>query len=456
MRRQMNKHYLLIFVIVFVIFFGIIFSISKQVKIEQNERDHEENIEKNNIENENENTVILTDSEEAGEKQSVGFDEDINEIYHKFLAGEDGAVFMSNGDTLWMSGTVSKDGTNNNTQAGLKYSFYDSDQDGLDELHVKTADSYYILKKQNEKIVVWADLPVDYEPLNTGNLFSWVKKDTVSDKEEYRYCLLFPNGEIAWETSFSRIKNEYYFENVQVTKEQWKGMTDYFLTMGSFEIVWNENNESLIFEIHEKEEEAFVALEKSEQEKIRKEAISLYEEFIRGDYSITYSPNQNSEKLNIDLKYYTDVTGEPNKHYFTQYAYFDGDKDGLEELHILSERYYDIIKYQDGELVIDELSEEIDRDYTLLNNGAYLYQKDLDVWGARNFSIYGDKGKTILEISFNMRCPEGYIFPSEESQIIYYYLGAEVTKEQYEELIQPILDIGTEKIGWVNISQGTY
>lgn len=448
---KMNKHHILKFAVALVTLFGIIFLIYQPIKIGQNERYNEGNLQNNKTEKKNEKTFVLTDLLEEAGKQPIVPGDEINEFYHKFLTGEEGATFMLNGDVLWMSEIDSKDKSNSNIQVDLKYVFFDSDQDGIDELHIKSTSCYYILKEQDEKLVVWANLPVDYEPLNADNLFCWLKKDDVSDKEEYSYCVLFPNGEIAWEVSFSRIKNDYYFENVQVTKEQWKGMTEYFLAMGSCEIIWNEVNENMICEIHEKEENEFVLLKKSEQEKIEKEAISLYEEFIRGDYSIKCSNGQNSEEFYIDINYYTDVTGEPNKHYFTQYAYFDSDKDGIKELHILSERYYDIIKYLDGELVIDKLSEEIDRDYILLNNGAYLYQKNVDVWGARNYSIFGDKGKTILVISFNMTCPEGYIFPPEESKIIYNFLGTEVTKQQYEELTQRILDIGAEKVGWTII-----
>lgn len=385
---------------------------------------------------------------EAVKKENVEettiVDEYNDNLYDLFLNRNNTALFLYSGDTLQIKKKLDKENVEDSDI--IQFVFSDIDKDGIEELHVKSKDAYYILKEQDNQLVIWAEMPLDYEPLRENFFLSYSKEDT---DEEYRYSVLNPNGEIAWELSFSNRENRYYCEEVEVSKEQWTEMTEDFFGMTKLE--WSEAEEGSTFEFQIEGAES--VFEDENKKADREKAKQLYDRFINGEYVVEY--NANSEPRYFDIAYFTDVTGEPDKHYFCRYAYFDADQDGIEELHIESARYYCVFSYENGELHYDDINNEIDRDFILLNNGSYLYIRDLDTYGCRYFTIYGRNQQVILSVNFNMECPVGTIFSqAEESDITYTFLGAEVSKEQYDALTERYYNIGSDKIPWVVLYDG--
>lgn len=393
--------------------------------------DKEAGIEKETVKKENvEETIIVNEYNDN--------------LYDLFLHGNTAALFLHSGDILQIKKDLGKE--NGEKSDIIQFASSDIDQDGIEELHVKSKDAYYILKEQDNQLVVWTEMPLDYEPLKENFFLSYSKEDT---GEEYRYSVLDSNGKIAWELSFSNSENRYYCEQVEISKEQWTEMTEDFLGMTKLE--WSEAEEGSTFEVQI--EGAEPIFEDENKEVDREKAKQLYDRFINGEYVVEY--NANSEPHYFDIAYFTDVTGEPDKHYFCRYAYFDADQDGIEELHIESARYYHVFSYQNGELQYDDINNEIDRDFILLNNGGYLYIRDLDTYGCRYFTIYGINQQVILSVSFNMECPVGKIFSqAEENDISYFFLGAKVSKEQYDALTERYYNIGSDKIPWVVLYDG--
>lgn len=98
---------------------------------------------------------------------------------------------------------------------------------------------------------------------------------------------------------------------------------------------------------------------KSKVEKV----MMLYNDFISGEINFNA---YNLEEMSIP-------TGEPEKRYYTDYAIVDSNGDGLPELHIRSGREFRVFLYKNGEIVHTYASFSRPFQYTLRNDGTFLF-----------------------------------------------------------------------------------
>lgn len=367
-------------------------------------------------------------------------DKTSNNLYELFLTGNKGAIFEENGDVL----KVEKLSSPSKDTSDINYAYSDIDLDGTDELHVKWKDVYYILKEKKDHLVVWAELSVAYEPVEGGGLLY----NTRNQGEENRYCVLSSDGKLIWEVCFLENQGRYFCDNVEISEEQWNKMSESIRNMTR--ISWIKADQTGVLEICEGEGREIISEHNAEKAAERDRALQLYDSFVSGNYVVKYDNGIN--EIKYDMSSFTDVTGEPEKHYATRVAIVDIDHDKIEELCVENPREHCVFRYSDGELIRSNISEQINRYSMLMNNGGYLLECDQNNYGIRTYSIYGREGQLLLEVDFSMECPADEIFvQAEESDITYTFMGTEVSKEQYDALTKRYYDIGTDQILWKSI-----
>lgn len=173
-------------------------------------------------------------------------------------------------------------------------------------------------------------------------------------------------------------------------------------------------------------------------------ALHHYERFLQGEESA------NDGQETIDIDFITKPTGEPDKHYSSEYVFWDSDRDGIPELHVRSARYYFIIKYQNGEL---EVWKELSRNYDLLNNGALLetYEFSVPRYETYTYVIAAPDGSDAWKLQFSTFDANCNYTHDEYDE--YYFAGIQVTKEQWEALAERYLTI--ESAEWITIYEET-
>ena len=90
----------------------------------------------------------------------------------------------------------------------------------------------------------------------------------------------------------------------------------------------------------------------------------LYSDFISGKI------NFNS----YNLEDMATPAGEPEKRYHTDYVIIDSNEDGIPELHIRNGREFRVFSYKEGEIVNIYLGSFYPTQYTLRNDGTFLYR----------------------------------------------------------------------------------
>ena len=183
------------------------------------------------------------------------------------------------------------------------------------------------------------------------------------------------------------------------------------------------------------EDNALSVLENFDEKNEIKKVIEVYDEFLSG--------LRQSEE-GIDIKYLTIPTGETDRRYGTDYAYFDSNRDGLPELHVRSRNYY-IFTYRDNKLVIWS-SFVSSTYYYALNDGAFMsYCVGVSGDDVYEYFVNDYFGEIICTTHFSKR--EGY--DSDLFKDFYMFNGVDVTKEIWEKLTEPYLSTdenGVKKI----------
>lgn len=162
----------------------------------------------------------------------------------------------------------------------------------------------------------------------------------------------------------------------------------------------------------------------------------------------------NGEKITADGMSIDEIiipTGEPERRYFTDYTFFDSDEDGFVELHVRSARYYYIIDCEKGGLRTWKF---LDPRTELLNNGDFLY---IHVGGAPLHYNYqyikvNKEGETIWSISF--ACYDDDLDGQFDEKDTYYNENnEEMSYEEWLELKQKYIDVGTDDICWITLTE---
>ena len=176
---------------------------------------------------------------------TVGIDEEeaIN-IYMDFLSG---SRKLDNVHIDELTIPTGEEGRRYSTE----YAFQDSNDDGISELHINSARYYYVFSFRNGDPYVWKNFTgMDCFPLKDGGFIMWsigMFKDDL-----YTYCKYDCTGQEICSVSFSwddlndngihDEKDEYLFEDTNVTQDQWNNLTREYLYQDE-EGVWRITNE---------------------------------------------------------------------------------------------------------------------------------------------------------------------------------------------------------------------
>lgn len=125
-----------------------------------------------------------------------------------------------------------------------KYAIFDSNFDGIPELHLKSARYYYILSHKDNELFIWKDFSPNphYYPLKNGTFMMYNPRSGPMH-DDYNYFALDFLGNIVWSLSFSRYdrnqngfydeNDEYFHDGVEVTKNIWDDLTKTYFTVNS-------------------------------------------------------------------------------------------------------------------------------------------------------------------------------------------------------------------------------
>lgn len=183
------------------------------------------------------------------------------------------------------------------------------------------------------------------------------------------------------------------------------------------------------------------------EKNIEEKGMEFYEDFLQGKRKAI---SENMGEIGI-----TDITipkGEPEKYYSSKYVYFDSDKDGLKELHVKSARYYYIIKYENGNLMIWK---QLSPDWEPLDNGAFLEERifSAPTYTVYSYSVVDCNGNDAFEINFGTYDSNYNGIQDENDE--YYFDGLKVEKNTWDTLTNRYLSVGNDEIEWVILYEET-
>lgn len=167
---------------------------------------------------------------------------------------------------------------------------------------------------------------------------------------------------------------------------------------------------------------------------------SMYMEFLKG----------NRLADGLDISEIVAPTGEPEKQYFSEYAYFDCDGDKFPELHIRSEKCYYIIDCDEDNLSIWNYFLP---GTELLDNGDYLYTH---IGGAPlhydyRYSSVNREGEEFCIITFSCYDANGDGKFSEEDS---FFSGEDpLSYTEWLNLTEKYLKAGTDAVLWTAFTQ---
>ncbi len=134
----------------------------------------------------------------------------------------------------------------------ISYALFDMTGDGLPELHVLTDISYSIHTIQDNQLITWYSGDRYCRPLNNGVILEKIESTGIN----YGYYFLDGEGEMYLCVGFARPPKgakkgvyKYYFgtggansphdyDDIEVSKKQWKKLTKPYLAMSSDKIIW--------------------------------------------------------------------------------------------------------------------------------------------------------------------------------------------------------------------------
>lgn len=134
----------------------------------------------------------------------------------------------------------------------ISYALFDMTGDGLPELHVLTDISYSVHTIQDDQLITWYEGDRYCRPLNNGAILEKIESTGI----HYGYYFLDGKGEMCLCVGFSCPPKgakkgiyKYYFgtgggdspidyDDIEVSKKEWKKLTKPFLAMSSDQIIW--------------------------------------------------------------------------------------------------------------------------------------------------------------------------------------------------------------------------
>lgn len=155
------------------------------------------------------------------------------DLYNKFLRGE---IRTGCGNGISIDDiTIPTGEPDKRYKTG--YAFFDSNKDGVPELHINSGRYYEVLSCKDNDLFIWKSLDTSrYNyAINNGAFISY---KVISMTDEYSYFILDYFGNEVWRIDFSKFEtdadwdlgeSEYMFSDVSVTKEIWESLTRKYL-----------------------------------------------------------------------------------------------------------------------------------------------------------------------------------------------------------------------------------
>ena len=181
--------------------------------------------------------------EENGTK-NVENDNDAMEHYEAFLMGKECAYA---GEETFDIISFIRPTKEPDKHYATRYTYFDSDEDGQSELHIRSVRRYEIITYRNGRLEVWKTLTRDYELLNNG-AFLCTTAISAPVVWCYTYVELDNEGNEIVEVGFSTCntnqnevcddEDEYSFEGQEVTMNEWNELTQKYFEIGTDEIEW--------------------------------------------------------------------------------------------------------------------------------------------------------------------------------------------------------------------------
>lgn len=165
-------------------------------------------------------------------------------LYDEFLQGENKAIFKENvvsiHDIIYEYSVESDD---------LHYAYFDMNGDSIPELHLKSPIFYLILTSTNEELTLWHEASPYSSPLNNGSIL-YERSDGAPSHISYKYSVFDFYGNVVLENVFEKYNpnpagiydenSDCFFEEVEVSKNDWDVLTKKYLEVGTELIEWNE------------------------------------------------------------------------------------------------------------------------------------------------------------------------------------------------------------------------
>lgn len=183
------------------------------------------------------------------EKENVATRKEEYKLYMDFLNGEKTTDSgMSIYDIIIPTGEPER-------RYYTDYTFYDSDQDGFQELHVRSARYYYILNCEKGRLSIWKFLDPRTELLNNGD-FLYKHAGGAPLHYNYQYIKVNMEGETIWSISFACYddnldgqfdERDKYFDrnNEEMSYEEWLEIKQNYIDVGADEIFWTTLTEEI-------------------------------------------------------------------------------------------------------------------------------------------------------------------------------------------------------------------
>lgn len=175
---------------------------------------------------------------------------------------------------------------------------------------------------------------------------------------------------------------------------------------------------------------------------VNKEAFKAYTEFIKGERCAG----------NTYIDDFTIPTKEPNKRRDTSYAFWDCNHDGINDLHIDSERDYYIISYRNNDLFVWQAWTDTKENFKPLNDGNFLTTYCIGYDTIYNYYVFDINGNKIFNTNFKNQ----NLWNGNDYNTKYSYEDIDVTKELYDALTKKYFEIGDDKIEWTYLYHDYY
>jgi len=172
-------------------------------------------------------------------------------LYQKFLEGKINAISDDGDVTL-------DDIFRFDDQSLLKYNkyvFYDINGDKIPELLTsQISDCIFIFTVEKGKLFVWHDMISYCKILNNGDALTTVLSDG-PPHISYAYNIFDYNGNDKFNIEFEKYdsnedgkydkKDQYYFDEIRVSKQEWDSLTKRYLNIGTDKIQWKFYTENI-------------------------------------------------------------------------------------------------------------------------------------------------------------------------------------------------------------------